>query len=129
MVTGGEPLTFNLDHLCAELRKNNIAIFLETSGSQNFSGEWDWICLSPKIQTPPFDIFYTKADELKVIIQDESDFIWAEKNADLISKEAFLLLQPEWSKRKEMIPVIVDYILRNPKWQISLQTHKYLNIP
>jgi len=129
VVTGGEPLQYNLDYLCNELKKNNIRTFLETSGSYELSGSWDWVCLSPKIKSPPLSNIYTKIHELKVIIHEESDFVWAEKNAKMINNTTLLLLQPEWSERKKMIPLIVAYILKNPQWKISLQSHKYMNIP
>ncbi len=129
VVTGGEPLQYNLSYLCLKLKENNIATFLETSGSQDLSGEWNWICLSPKKKSPPLQHLYTKADELKVIIYEMCDFKWAEENAIKVNQETILLLQPEWSKKKEMIPLIIDYILKNPKWNISLQSHKYMNIP
>jgi 7-carboxy-7-deazaguanine synthase len=129
VVTGGEPLQYNLNYLCKKLKENNIMTFLETSGSQDLSGEWDWICLSPKKNSYPLQYLYTKTDELKVIIYEMSDFKWAEENAIKVNQVTTLLLQPEWSKRKEMIPLIVDYILKNPKWNISLQSHKYMNIP
>jgi len=129
VVTGGEPLQYNLDYLCSLLKENNIQTFLETSGSFQVSGEWDWICLSPKKKSPPLDEVYSLASELKVIIHDESDFIWAEENAKKLTSETILLLQPEWSRRKEMMPLIVSYILNHPKWNISLQSHKYMNIP
>ncbi len=129
VITGGEPLQYNLDYLCRELKSRNIRCFLETSGSCKLSGEWDWICLSPKKKSPPLPFIYTKSDELKVIIHDGSDFAWAEENAELINGKSLLLLQPEWSRRREMIPLIVDYVLKNPKWIISLQSHKYMNIP
>ena len=129
VVTGGEPLNYNLDYLCSCLKQKDILTFLETSGSQKLSGTWDWICLSPKKNNRTLPVFYTKANELKVIIYDVSDFDWAEKNAALTGGNTILLLQPEWSRRKEMIPLIVDYILKNPKWSISLQSHKYMNIP
>ena len=129
VVTGGEPLQYNLDYLCSLLKENNIQTFLETSGSFQVSGEWDWICLSPKKKSPPMDEVYGLASELKVIIHDESDFIWAEENAKKLTSETILLLQPEWSRRKEMMPLIVSYILNHPKWNISLQSHKYMNIP
>jgi len=129
VVTGGEPLQYNLDYLCRLLKENNIQTFLETSGSFQVSGEWDWICLSPKKKSPPMDEVFGLASELKVIIHDESDFIWAEENAKKLTSETILLLQPEWSRRKEMMPLIVSYILNHPKWNISLQSHKYMNIP
>jgi 7-carboxy-7-deazaguanine synthase len=129
VITGGEPLNFNLDFLCDKFRKNNIKTFLETSGTQSLSGQWDWICLSPKKNSVIMPEFYTKADELKVIIQSSGDFRWAEENAEKMKKETHFFLQPEWSTRKEMIPAIVEYILKNSKWCISLQSHKYMNIP
>ena len=129
VVTGGEPLQYNLDYLCSLLKENNIQTFLETSGSFQVSGEWDWICLSPKKKSPPMDEVFGLASELKVIIHDESDFIWAEENSKKLTSETILLLQPEWSRRKEMMPLIVSYILNHPKRNISLQSHKYMNIP
>jgi organic radical activating enzyme len=129
VVTGGEPLQYNLDYLCRLLKDNNIQTFLETSGSYQISGEWNWICLSPKKKSPPVNEVFLLANELKVIIHDESDLDWAEENAKKITAKTILLLQPEWSRRKEMIPLIVNYILRHPKWNISLQSHKYMNIP
>lgn len=129
VVTGGEPLQYNLNYLCSELKKRNIKTFLETSGSCKLSGKWDWVCLSPKKNLPPLKDIFNKADELKIIIHDESDFDWAEKNAVLAKHGTILLLQPEWSMRKKMIPLIVDSILKDPKWKVSLQSHKYMNIP
>jgi 7-carboxy-7-deazaguanine synthase len=129
VVTGGEPLNHNMDLLCSLLKKNKFQIFLETSGSQAFSGDWDWVCLSPKINFPPLPEIYNKAHELKVIIRDSKDFEWAEKNASLVGTNCLLYLQPEWSRRKEVIPLIVEYIAKNPKWLVSLQSHKYMNIP
>ena len=129
VVTGGEPLQYNMNYLCSELNKRNIKTFLETSGSSQLSGNWDWLCLSPKKNLHPLKEVFAKADELKIIIHDESDFEWAEKNAALAKHATILLLQPEWSARKKMIPLIVDYILKVPKWKISLQAHKYMNIP
>lgn len=129
VVTGGEPLLYNLDYLCDELRKKNIITFLETSGSSELSGVWDWICLSPKKNSPPLPKVFKIADELKIIIYDHSDFTWAEENLKKINDKAKLYLQPEWSNRKRMMPAIIDYILKNPKWSISLQSHKYMHIP
>ncbi len=129
VITGGEPLKYNLEYLSSGLKRNNVKTFLETSGTQVLSGQWDWICLSPKKNTLILKEFYTKADELKVIIQDSSDFSWAEKNAKKMKKDSHLYLQQEWSKRKQVITVIVEYIMNNPKWSISLQSHKYMNIP
>jgi 7-carboxy-7-deazaguanine synthase len=129
VITGGEPLQYNLNYLCGKLKEKGILTFLETSGSCEPSGKWDWICLSPKRKSPPLPQLLAKADELKVIIHDKADFEWAEQNLKLVNHKAILLLQPEWSRRKEMIPLIVEYILQHPEWNISLQSHKYMNIP
>ena len=129
VVTGGEPCLYNLDYLCEQLHKNHISIHLETSGSEKLSGKFDWICFSPKRGMPPQTKFYEQANELKVIIETEADFAWAEENAAQINPKALLFLQPEWSKFDTITSVIVDYILQNPKWKISLQSHKYMRIP
>jgi len=129
VVTGGEPLLYNLDYLCEGLHRQGISTFLETSGSSGLSGEWDWICLSPKQDSPPLPEIYLKANELKVIIEDMADFKWAEENAGQVSPSCILYLQPEWSLRGSIIPVIVKYIQAHPKWRISLQAHKYMRIP
>jgi len=129
VITGGEPLQYNLNYLCRQLKNRGIQTFLETSGSSQISGEWNWICLSPKKQLPPLPQIGAIADELKVIIHDEADFEWAEKNAVSVGERTMLILQPEWSRRKQMIPLIVEYILQHPQWRISLQSHKYMNIP
>jgi organic radical activating enzyme len=129
VVTGGEPCLYNLNYLCRQLHKNNISIHLETSGSEKLSGTFDWICFSPKKETLIQPEFYEQANELKVIIEDETDFAWAEENAAKMNGKALLYLQPEWSKFDAVTSVIVDYILQNPKWKISLQSHKYMRIP
>lgn len=129
VVTGGEPLTWNLDYLCSGLKKNNILTFIETSGAYPLSGEWDWICLSPKKNMPPADAICSQADELKVIIQDPTDFAWAEKYSKLVKDGCHLFLQPEWSKFDMIVPEIVEYIKGSPKWRMSLQIHKYMHIP
>ena len=129
VMTGGEPLKYPLDPICSLLKKNNLEIFLETSGSQPFSGAFDWICLSPKKKQPPREEIYQMASELKVIIFDESDFDWAEANRKKVSKNCLLYLQPEWSQSKKMLPLIIDYVKNHPSWNISLQTHKFMNIP
>jgi 7-carboxy-7-deazaguanine synthase len=129
VVTGGEPLMWNLDQLCSGLKKNKISTFIETSGAYPLSGEWDWICLSPKKNMPPVNEVYKVADELKVIIQDKNDFEWAEKYRVLVSKECRLFLQPEWSRFETIIPEIVEYVKKYPIWRISLQVHKYMHIP
>jgi len=129
VITGGEPLQWNMDYLTAELHKHHMNIHIETSGSNALSGEWDWICLSPKKTKLPVPEIYPKANELKVIIRSKQDFIFAEEQASLVSKSCQLYLQPEWSVRDKIIPFITDYVMNNPKWKISIQTHKYMNIP
>ncbi|RYE51575.1 MAG: 7-carboxy-7-deazaguanine synthase QueE, partial [Sphingobacteriales bacterium] len=129
VITGGEPLIYNLDYLTAELQQKGIKTFIETSGAYPLSGKWDWICLSPKKFKAPRPDITMFANELKVIVFNKSDFEWAEKYAQTVSNDCKLYLQPEWSKSKEVTPLIIDYVMANPKWEISLQTHKFLNIP
>lgn len=129
VVTGGEPLTWNMKPLTDGLKKMNLQIHIETSGAYELTGEWDWICLSPKKIKLPKDEIYQKADELKMIIYNQDDFRFAEEQAARVNDQCILYLQPEWSKRDKMIPQIVEYVMKNPKWKVSLQTHKYLNIP
>ena len=129
VVTGGEPLIYNLDELAKRLKEKNISTFIETSGAYQLSGIWDWICLSPKKTMVPMPEVYSKANELKVIIFNQHDFKWAEEQANLVGKDCYLYLQPEWSKHSALIPGIIEYVKTNPKWMISLQTHKYMNIP
>jgi 7-carboxy-7-deazaguanine synthase len=129
VVTGGEPLMWDLDYLCKQLKRNNINTFIETSGAYKLSGYWDWICLSPKKNMPPEVEICKTAHELKVIIQDENDFEWAEKYRKLVQDECRLFLQPEWSRFQIIIPEIVEYVKKNPAWRVSLQSHKYMHIP
>ncbi len=129
VVTGGEPLSYNLDDLCKGFKSKNIDTYLETCGAYLLTGIWDWICLSPKKQNPPLSEIYTKANELKVIIQNTKDFIWAEENAKKVNSDCKLFLQPEWSKFGEIIDEVVEYVKANPKWNISIQAHKYMHIP
>jgi 7-carboxy-7-deazaguanine synthase len=129
VVTGGEPFMWNLDFLCRGLKSKNIRTFVETSGAYPFSGEWDWICLSPKKNMPPLNEMCKAADELKVIIQDKNDFDWAEKYRAMVTGECRLYLQPEWSRFDSMISEIVEYIKKNSSWRMSLQVHKYMHIP
>lgn len=129
VVTGGEPLIYNLDTLTELLKKNKIETFIETSGAYALSGTWDWICLSPKKTMSPLPDIYKKAHELKVIVFNQHDFKWAEEQAALVSSDCYLYLQPEWSKHAQLLPQIIEYVKNNPKWMISLQTHKYMNIP
>jgi 7-carboxy-7-deazaguanine synthase len=129
VITGGEPLMWNLDYLCSGLKLNKICTFIETSGAYPLSGKWDWICLSPKRNIPPSENICRKADELKVIIETSNDFLWAEKYRKLVNRNCRLFLQPEWSRFENIIQEIVDYVRRNPSWRISLQAHKYMHIP
>ena len=129
VITGGEPLMWNLEHLSSSLRIKGFKTHLETSGSHTLSGEWDWICLSPKKNQIPLEAIKPLVNELKVIIQNKHDFAWAETQRIGLKKDCKLYLQPEWSVRDKMLPLIIDYVMKNNDWQISLQTHKYLNIP
>ncbi|MFY9242472.1 MAG: 7-carboxy-7-deazaguanine synthase QueE [Polaribacter sp.] len=129
VITGGEPLMWSMDYITTLLQKNNIKTHIETSGAYSFSGKWNWFCLSPKKTKLPLEEVYREADELKMIIHNNSDFDFAEEQAAKVSKKCQLFLQPEWSKKEKMTSQIVEYVMKNPKWKISLQTHKYLNIP
>lgn len=129
VVTGGEPLMNNLDYLCGQLKAHGVTRFLESSGAHPFSGDWDWICVSPKRNSPPVESVYSRANELKVIIEKTEDFDWAEANASLVSPSCLLYLQPEWSKSEKIMEEIVEYVKQHPRWQISIQSHKYMHIP
>lgn len=129
VITGGEPLMYDLTALTKSLRQAGIRTNVETSGVYPLSGSWDWICFSPKKFKVPDPSIPPKADELKIIVYNSSDFEWAEKFAPLVRDSCELFLQPEWSREKEMIPAIIEYVKANPKWKISLQIHKYMNIP
>jgi 7-carboxy-7-deazaguanine synthase len=129
VVTGGEPFRHNLGSLTTMLHERGMYCFVETSGTGLITGTWDWITLSPKQQQPPLPGALEKTKELKVVIQKEQDFLWAEKNASAVSSEVFLFLQPEWSRFHEILPSIIRYIKENPKWRLSVQVHKFLNIP
>lgn len=129
IITGGEPLMHNLDALTKELKAAGLQTNIETSGAHPLSGTWDWICLSPKKFKVPLPEIIPLANELKIIIFNKSDFEWAEKYAALVSTSCKLYLQPEWDKSAELMPMIIDYIKANPKWELSLQIHKYINVP
>lgn len=129
VITGGEPLMHNLDELTTSLKAVGFLTNIETSGSSPLSGTWDWICVSPKKFKSPLPEVLQKADELKVIIYNKDDFNWAEKYAKQVSPSCKLYLQPEWTKASAMTPLIVDYIKLNPGWELSLQIHKYINVP
>jgi 7-carboxy-7-deazaguanine synthase len=129
VVTGGEPSLYQLDYLTTALKTKGIQTFIETSGAYHLTGKWDWICLSPKKNIPPLGDIFQKADELKIIVHNKHDFTWAEENATLAGNNCKLYLQPEWSKAPQLMKSIVEYVMNNPKWNISLQSHKYMNIP
>lgn len=129
VVTGGEPFMWNMVPLTSELRERGMQIHVETSGAYPLSGDWDWICLSPKKTMPPKEEFYAAAHELKVIVYNKHDLKWAEEHAARVGEHCRLFLQPEWSRREEVMPFLTEYVMKNPKWQVSLQTHKYLGIP
>lgn len=129
VITGGEPLMYDLSALTSALREEGIQTNIETSGAYPLSGEWNWICLSPKKFKAPLPETLKFADELKVIIYNKSDFEWAEKYASFVKKDCKLYLQPEWSTADKMTPLMVEYIKDNPQWEFSLQIHKYINVP
>ena len=129
VITGGEPLMWSMNYLTSKLQNHGIKTHIETSGAYSFSGVWDWFCLSPKKTKLPLDEVYKEANELKMIIFNKSDFKFAEEQAAKVGVNCELFLQPEWSKKEKMTELIVEYVMKNPKWKISLQTHKYLNIP
>ena len=129
VITGGEPLMWPMDPLTEKLQNSGISTHLETSGAYPLSGRWNWICLSPKKNKLPNKECYKLADELKIIVYNKSDFDFAKLQSKKVSKNCKLYLQPEWSARKKISPLLVDFVLKNPEWKISLQTHKYLEIP
>jgi 7-carboxy-7-deazaguanine synthase len=130
VITGGEPLMHNLDALTGSLHEAGFETNIETSGvCEHVTGEWDWICFSPKKFKKPNPEIYQKANELKVIIYNQSDFEWAESFAAVVSSNCMLYLQPEWSRMETMLPEIIEYVKNNPKWRISMQVHKFMDIP
>lgn len=129
VVTGGEPSRYPLDYFTKSLKENGVSTMIETAGVKPLTGNWDWICLSPKKYSPPHASAYPLANELKVVIQTSADLEWAEKNAKLVSKNCLLFLQPEWSKVEEMMGTLTEFVMQNPQWRISLQAHKYMHIP
>ncbi len=129
VVTGGEPSMYPMEPLTRKLQEAGIKTMVETSGAYPLTGNWDWICLSPKKYSPPTGEIYARAHELKVIIQHPGDLEWAERNAALVSKDCQLFLQPEWSKSEEMMDTLTQYVMKHPEWRISLQSHKYMKIP
>lgn len=129
VITGGEPLMYDLTDLTTQLQHAGKHTNIETSGAYPLSGSWDWICFSPKKFMRPLPEFYEHADELKIIVYNKSDFKWAEEHAAKVEPGCQLYLQPEWDKSETMLPQIIDYIKDNPHWKISLQTHKFMQIP
>jgi len=129
VVTGGEPLMYELGPLTQALKQRGFRTHIETSGAYPVSGQWDWICLSPKKFKLPDVSVLQQAHELKVIVYNTSDFEFAEQFASKVSSKCRLFLQPEWSREKKMLPQIIDYVKNNPQWEVSLQVHKYMNIP
>jgi 7-carboxy-7-deazaguanine synthase len=129
VITGGEPLMHNCLSLTRELHLAGFHTHIETSGAYPLSGEWNWICLSPKKFKQPLPGAVAHADELKIVIYHPSDFNWAESFAEKVKPSCKLYLQPEWSKRETVVPLISDYIMNNPKWEFSLQLHKYIQVP
>ena len=129
VITGGEPLMWNLEYLCKKLKNLDLKIHLETSGAYNLSGEFDWICLSPKKNLKPLNEVQVIADELKVIVSNKNDIKWAIDQSNKVNSDCKLYLQPEWSKKEIILPKIIDFVSKNHNWRISLQTHKYMNLP
>ena len=128
VVTGGEPGIYDLKPLTDALRKNNLLCYIETSGAYPLTGDWDWICVSPKKFKAPLPEILLLANELKVIVYNKSDFGWGEKNAKMINDNCLLYLQPEYSVNEKILPQIIDYVKTNKRWRISLQTHRYLGV-
>lgn len=129
VITGGEPAMYDLTNLTKALRESGIVIAIETSGAYELIGNFDWICLSPKKFKQPLESNFQKADELKMIIFNKHDLVWGEELKTKVRDDCKLYLQPEWDKRNEVLPIMIDYVKKNTDWIISLQTHKYLNIP
>jgi 7-carboxy-7-deazaguanine synthase len=129
VITGGEPVMYDLTALTESLKEAGLRTHLETSGVYPITGTWDWVCFSPKKFKAPHTSALEKADELKIIVYNKSDITWAEDFASRVNKNCHLFLQPEWSKEKEVLPLIIEYVKSNPNWQVSLQVHKYMNIP
>ena len=129
VITGGEPLMWNLDKLTAALKLEGLKVHLETSGAYPYSGDFDWVCMSPKKMQAPLPAIKPITSELKVIVNNKHDFVWAEQQREGLPNDCKLYLQAEWSKREKIIPMIIDFVKENKDWTISLQSHKYMNIP
>jgi organic radical activating enzyme len=129
IVTGGEPAMHNLDQLTDQLHAKGLQTHIETSGAHPLSGKWHWICFSPKKFKNALPDIYRKANELKVVVVNKHDLLWAKEHAAKLNEDCLLFLQPEWSKREKTGILIAEFVMKNPRWRISLQTHKYLNLP
>ena len=129
IITGGEPLMYDLTPLTMSLKERGLIVHLETSGAYPVTGSWDWICFSPKKFKKPLPEFYEKAHELKIIVHNRSDFEWAQQHAALVSPDCKLFLQPEWDRLEKVTPLMVDFVTKHPEWRISLQIHKYMDLP
>ena len=129
VITGGEPLLHNLNKLTETLQAKGVNTHIETSGSSELSGHWDWITVSPKKFKAPLRTVLEKASELKIVVYNKSDFDWAEKHAEKVPANCKLYLQPEWDQSEKMLPFIIEYVKQHPQWSISLQTHKFMQIP
>lgn len=129
VITGGEPAMHDLTELTKALKEGGVRTHIETSGAYPLTGTWNWVCLSPKKFKAPDASVYANAHELKIIVYNKSDFTWAEQEASKVNNTCKLFLQPEWSREKEVLPLIIDYVKAHPQWRISLQVHKYMNIP
>jgi organic radical activating enzyme len=129
IITGGEPLLYNLDALTTALKKVGFEVNIETSGSSPMSGKWDWVCLSPKKFKAPLTESIQAASELKVVIFNTHDFEWAETYAKQVAPNCKLYLQPEWDKSNEITPLVIEYIKAHPRWELSAQLHKYIQVP
>jgi len=129
VITGGEPLMWNLDKLTTALKNKGLKVHLETSGAYPYSGAFDWVCVSPKKMQVPLEAIKPITSELKVIVNNKHDLIWAEQQREGLKSDCKLYLQSEWSKREKLIPMIIDFVKENKHWTISLQSHKYMKIP
>jgi organic radical activating enzyme len=129
VITGGEPAMYDLESITSQLQDAGLKTNIETSGAYPLTGAWNWVCLSPKKFKYPDPSVFVQANELKIIVFNKNDFEWAEEHAAKVNADCELFLQPEWSKEKEMLPLIIEYVKKNPKWKISLQIHKYMNVP
>ncbi len=129
VITGGEPAMYDLTMLTEQLKAAGLKTNIETSGVYPLTGDWDWVCFSPKKFKAPHSTIYQRANELKIIVFNKSDFDWAEEFANKVKPDCELFLQPEWSREKEMVPLIIEYVKNKPRWKVSLQIHKFMNIP